>query len=286
METDNKNDFCQDYTVSFHQNACWKMEKFHFHDTYEVLLCLTDGGEFFVGESAYPIRRGGLLVFNSMDLHRSAGLPGAEQASYDRYVAHFIPEYAAGLSTPQTDLLRCFEHPVGSYAGAAQLNENQTQRLCALFRQAGQAQQAPRQGYGADLRRQIAFAELLLYVNSLYQRVDSQGATAQTDSFRKVQPILAYVQQNYQNRITLDGIAQQFYMSKYYLCHVFKDVTGFGLNEYIINLRILKARELLRQNLSVQQVGEIVGFSNNSHFIRTFKAMVGVSPGQYSHRYR
>ena len=47
-----------------------------------------------------------------------------------------------------------------------------------------------------------------------------------------------------------------------------------------------KARELLRQNISVQQVGEIVGFSNNSHFIRTFKSMVGVSPGQYSHRYR
>lgn len=286
METDNRDLFCQDYRVSFHQNASWKMEKFHFHDTYEILLCLTDGGEFFVGESTYPIQRGGLLVFNSMDLHRSAGASSASPHSYDRYVAHFIPEYAAELSTPQTDLLRCFEHPVGSYAGATQLSENQTQRLIALFRQAGQAQQIPPANYGGDLRRQIAFAELLLYVNSLYQRPGCQEAAAQTDSFHKVQPILAYVQQNYQNRITLDSIAQQFYMSKYYLCHVFKDVTGFGLNEYIINLRILKARELLRQDLSVQQVGEIVGFSNNSHFIRTFKSMVGISPGQYSHRYR
>lgn len=285
METDNRDLFCQDYTVAFHQNASWKMEKFHFHDTYEILLCLTDGGEFFVGESTYPIQRGSLLVFNSMDLHRSAGASGAAQHSYDRYVAHFIPEYAAELSTPQTDLLRCFEHPVGCYAGAARLSEEQTQRLVGLFQQARQARQAPQQGYGSDLRRQIAFTELLLYVNSLYQRPGTQGA-GQTDSFHKVQPILTYVQQNYQNRITLDSIAQQFYMSKYYLCHLFKDLTGFGLNEYIINLRILKARELLRQDLSVQQVGEIVGFSNNSHFIRTFKAMVGISPGQYSHRYR
>ena len=70
METDNKQNFCKDFYISFHQNASWKMDKFHFHDTYEILLCLSDGGEFFVGESTYPIKRGGLLVFNSMDLHR------------------------------------------------------------------------------------------------------------------------------------------------------------------------------------------------------------------------
>ena len=86
METDNKQNFCKDFYISFHQNASWKMDKFHFHDTYEILLCLSDGGEFFVGESTYPIKRGGLLVFNSMDLHRSAG---STQPSYDRYVAHF-----------------------------------------------------------------------------------------------------------------------------------------------------------------------------------------------------
>ena len=281
METDNKQNFCKDFYISFHQNASWKMDKFHFHDTYEILLCLSEGGEFFVGESTYPIKRGGLLVFNSMDLHRSSG---STQPSYDRYVAHFIPEYAAGLSTPQTDLLRCFEHPVGSYTGNVQLSEEQTQQLLSYFEK---AQKAGQKGeYGDDLRRQMAFIQLLLYVNSLYDHVHRDHLIVQKDSFHKVQPILSYVQQNFQNPITLDSIAQQFYMSKYYLCHLFKDVPGFGLNEYIINLRILKARELLRQNISVQQVGEIVGFSNNSHFIRTFKSMVGVSPGQYSHRYR
>lgn len=281
METDNRQNFCKDFIVDFHQNASWKMDKFHFHDTYEILLCLSDGGEFFVGESTYPIKRGGLLVFNNMDLHRSAG---GSVPNYERFVMHFIPEYAAGLSTQQTNLLRCFEHPVGSYNGNVHLSEEQTQALIRRFKA---AQQVGCQGeYGDDLRRQMTFIDLLLYVNSLYDHVHDDAVIAQKESFHKVQPILIYVQQNYQNPITLDSIAQQFYMSKYYLCHVFKDVTGFGLNEYIINLRILKARELLRQSISVQQVGEIVGFSNNSHFIRTFKNMVGVSPGQYSHRYR
>ena len=165
-----------------------------------------------------------------------------------------------------------------------QLKEEQTERLVDYFEAAQNA--GHRGDYGDDLRRQMAFIELLLYVNSLFDHVQPENVIAQKESFHKVQPILLYVQQNYQNPITLDSISQQFFMSKYYLCHLFKDVTGFGLNEYIINLRILKARELLRQNISVQQVGEIVGFSNNSHFIRTFKTMVGVSPGQYSHRYR
>ena len=280
METDNRPTFCKDYVVHFNQNASWKMDKFHFHDTYEILLSLSDGGEFFVGEATYPIARGSLLVFNNMDLHRSAG----GSIPYERYVVHFIPEFAASLSSPQTNLLRCFEHPVGSYTGNLMLSPLQTDTLVRLVRDAQNTED--RESYGDDLKRRIAFMRLLLYINILYDHPHVENSLTQKESFHKVQPILTYVQQNYQNPITLDSIAQQFFMSKYYLCHVFKDVTGFGLNEYIINLRILKARELLRQNISVQQVGEIVGFSNNSHFIRTFKSMVGVSPGQYSHRYR
>ena len=98
--------------------------------------------------------------------------------------------------------------------------------------------------------------------------------------------VIEYLRLHFGEDLSIEDLCGVVGFSKYYLCHLFKDVTGFGLNEYIINLRILKARELLRQNISVQQVGEIVGFSNNSHFIRTFKTMVGVSPGQYSPRYR
>ena len=55
-------------------------------------------------------------------------------------------------------------------------------------------------------------------IRDSYDHVHRDSLIVQKDSFHKVQPILSYVQQNFQNPITLDSIAQQFYMSKYYLC--------------------------------------------------------------------
>ena len=56
--------------------------------------------------------------------------------------------------------------------------------------------------------------------------------------------------------------------------------------EYIIHSRILRARQLLQAGVSVQQAGELSGFADNSHFIRTFGNLTGTSPGRYAKDYR
>ena len=56
--------------------------------------------------------------------------------------------------------------------------------------------------------------------------------------------------------------------------------------EYIIHSRVLRARQLLQEGVSVQQAGELSGFSDNSHFIRTFGNLTGISPGRYTKEYR
>ncbi len=57
---------------------------------------------------------------------------------------------------------------------------------------------------------------------------------------------------------------------------------GFSIYDYIINLRIIKAKDLLREQIAVSTVCELVGFGSYSNFIRTFSKRVGISPGQYS----
>ena len=68
-------------------------------------------------------------------------------------------------------------------------------------------------------------------------------------------------------------------------CRVFKSATGFSVMEYIIYSRVLRARQLLKEGISVQQAGEMSGFSDNSHFIRTFGHLTGTSPGRYAREY-
>ena len=60
----------------------------------------------------------------------------------------------------------------------------------------------------------------------------------------------------------------------------FKSTTGFSVGGYITNYRIRQACALLRKGASVQEAGEQVGFGNNANFIRTFKRIIGITPGK------
>ena len=80
----------------------------------------------------------------------------------------------------------------------------------------------------------------------------------------------------------MDDLANQFFISKSRLSQIFKNTTGFSVGNYIIIYRIKRSCELLQRGESVQNAGKIVGFHNNTHFIRMFKKHMGCSPGRFS----
>ena len=116
--------------------------------------------------------------------------------------------------------------------------------------------------------------------------VADAGESIQNKDFLRVSPILDYIRDNLAEPLTLDQIAGQFYISKHYLCRIFKAATGFSVMEYIIYSRVLRARQLLQEGCSVQEAGELSGFSDNSHFIRTFGHLTGLTPGRYAKEYQ
>ena len=99
--------------------------------------------------------------------------------------------------------------------------------------------------------------------------------------FRVVNTVLRYIGDHYTEPITLTDLAQTVYLSTHYLCRLFKQVIGTSPMEYVANLRMTKAKELLIQGLSVEQTCERVGYGNLSHFSRQFRQKVGMSPRQY-----
>jgi AraC-like DNA-binding protein len=93
--------------------------------------------------------------------------------------------------------------------------------------------------------------------------------------------IINFVHKNYFDDLSLDVLAQRFHINKYYLCARFKNVTGMSPAQYLINCRILKAKELLLRDYSVEEVCDLAGFNNLPHFSRSFKQHTGHSPKQY-----
>lgn len=97
-----------------------------------------------------------------------------------------------------------------------------------------------------------------------------------------IKDTMQYIQENYNMELHLDDVCKHSTMSKTYFCYIFKSLTGKTFSEYLINLRIQKAMELLlKTDISVTEICFKVGFNDVTHFCRMFKKIIGISPKHY-----
>ena len=263
-----------EFHIQLSQNDSWSMSRLHFHDFFELLLPLTSPGNIFVNDQVYPLQRGTIYLIGENTLHRTIA-----NGFHSRYVLHISRKALSELSTPQTDFtlfarddFRC-----------ANLDESQLSQLIALFQSLSRSKNDG--SYGSDVKQTVALLELLIQPAPILN-VSNAGESIRSKDYNRIAPILDYIQDNLAEPLTLDQISGKFFISKHYLCRIFKAATGFSVMEYIIYSRILRARQLLQEGISVQQAGELSGFSDNSHFIRTFGNLTGTSPGRYAKEYQ
>ena len=268
--------YAQQYHISHKQDDSWQMHQLHFHDGIELMLILSEGGELFFDKEVYPLHAGTLLVLDCNKLHRTAGAP---DIVFDRYVLRILPMLLQSLSSPCTDFLAALH----ASPPVIQLDKEAARQLTPLLEQLN----APvdRERFGWDVRQQILLQQILLLVCGLVQTAPTPVGI-HTPDHDKVQPLLDYIQANYTHPMTLDDLSRHFLIGKHYLCHLFKNGTGFSVMEYVIQLRVLEAQRLLRQGASVQDAGEQSGFQSYAHFIRTFSSVAGISPKQYAKQFK
>ena len=263
-----------EFHVQLSQDDSWSMSRLHFHDFFELLLPLTSSGNIFVNDQVYPLHRGMLYLIGENTLHRTI-----VDGFHSRYVLHISRKALGDLSTPQTDFIQFTKDSFR----CAILDETEFNALTEGFQNLSRNKNDG--SFGSDLRQSIALVDLLIRLAPIL-KLSSTGESVRNKDFIRIAPILEYIQANLTDNLSLDQISKKFFISKHYLCRIFKSATGFSVMEYIIHSRILRARQLLQEGVSVQQAGELSGFSDNSHFIRTFGSLTGTSPGRYAREYQ
>lgn len=248
--------------------SSWYMDRSHFHEGFEILLPLTCGGSMFIDRQAWPLRRGLLMVIDAAAPHRSFA---RRSGGYSRYVLHF----------PQETMLAQGARPLAERLEQGslciELSPERFEKCLAWFREMERSTADP----AGLLRRRAAFLNTLALVCELWSDAPVR-LPPESPADAAAAAAISYIRENLDRPLTLDELAGECFMSKSTLCHRFKEATGFSVGEYIIHCRVLRARTLLRRGASVQQAGESAGFGDNAHFIRTFKRLTGLSPGQYA----
>ena len=100
-----------------------------------------------------------------------------------------------------------------------------------------------------------------------------------------VKQALAFLEQQYARKLTLQEVADECYVSQWHLSKLLNKHTGKNFYDLLNTIRIQKAKELLADpSLKIGDIAELVGYSDNGHFARTFKKLAGVSANEYRNR--
>ena len=101
-------------------------------------------------------------------------------------------------------------------------------------------------------------------------------------TFSKIIKAVDYINENYEEQISLEFLSSKFNFAPEYLCRSFKKVTGYTIVEYINYVRVKNAEKMMiYQKHSLGEIGRAVGFASQSYFIKTFKKFLRYTPLEY-----
>ena len=145
-------------------------------------------------------------------------------------------------------------------------------------------QRALRLGVARFLLKPSNMEELEEALRTMTERCGRQEETAQTENASGfiVRNALSYMEEHYQEKLTLNKVADQIYVSQWHLSKLLNKQEGKNFSEILNQIRINKAKELLKDPaLRIADIAEMVGFVEVAHFSRVFKKVAGVSANEY-----
>lgn len=250
---------------------------YHYHEFDKLIFFLGGKVTYMVEGVTYFLQPWDVLLVQHNLIHKPVIDPSEP---YERVVVWLGRNYLTERSTPEEPLDQCFD--LTRERGFHLLRADGEQRLqyMQIIRQLEEALRS--QEFGASRMADTLCQQLLIGVNREILR--SRTAQEERDSYRvdpKMEEVLKYIAAHLGEELSVDLLAKQFFISRYYLMHRFKDVTGSTVHQYISQKRLLRAGELIRQGVPVMKAAEQAGFSDYSTFLRAFQKTFHMSPKEF-----
>ena len=138
--------------------------------------------------------------------------------------------------------------------------------------------------YIRDMKINECLAALLTSLMQESWQPESQHNSTRRQDLTLVR---SYLDEHYTEKITLDALAERFFINKFYLVRLFKEQYGLSINHYLQQIRITKAKQLLRfTDKTVEMIGFECGLGAHSYFTRTFKKVEGITPIEFRQQWQ
>ncbi|WP_248923962.1 AraC family transcriptional regulator [Paenibacillus hamazuiensis] len=249
----------------------------HTHEGLEVYYFIRGDANYIIGENIYDLSPGDMLLFRGSTIHRvnpSKDVPYIR--SYVNFKESFLREQMSEDMFEK--LMSMFDSANGTLIRWA---PEEREEIETYFRAIHRENE--RESFGYELVLKTLLIQLLIATYRKAKRLhEIAPAGQQSHSQENVRRILQYINQHFTENFSLQDLSNELHLNKYYMCHCFKEVTGYTINNYIISKRIEEAKKMLRTtDEPIAFISEKLGFNTAVHFSRSFKKFAGVSPQYY-----
>lgn len=249
----------------------------HHHDFYEIYFLITGDVTYLIESKIIHVMPGDILLIPPGEQHQVLIRP--EMSVYERYVLWVNPHMIRQLSSQQSDLLSMLAPAQSEYKNQLRLKPEARTVVQSLLESLSHERNS--EDYGSDLLRVSLLVQLLVTVSRLLAQHGTQ-LDEDTRMNRVVAQVINYVNLHYSEPLSLDLLAERFYVSKFHLSHEFNRQVGTSLYRYIQRKRLLIARQLLAKGQKPSNVCHTCGFCDYAGFYRAFRSEYGISPREYA----
>lgn len=228
---------------------------------YQIIYISSGKGYFTINETELTAEEGSLLLYRPYELQKYHYPCGSQtQAYWVHFTGYEVSSLLEGSQFPSV----------------MRLSSSFYQEIETLYKRIMVELQLKRSGF-VPLTN-LLFRQMLL----LMERNQKELLENRVSGNHLILPVIEYLHAHYGDKITVELLAAKCNLSTYRFIHNFKHFTGKSPIDYLINIRINKAKELLMDSsLSIAEIAEITGYENSLYFSRLFCKNAGMPPTSY-----
>lgn len=263
-----------DFEIFHYTDDYLKEVELHHHDFYEIYYFIEGEVTYDIVGKTYNLCSGDILIISPDELHQ----PIIQNGKYERIVFWISKNYLKELSDDETDFFRCFKLMKSESMNLLRLEPNSSQKLRNMLDSINSSNQDNE--FGAKPYT-IALVQIFLIELARVIEKSPESLIMYHQTSELISSVIKYIDNNLSKNIMLDDIAKEFYISKFYLSHIFKKAIGTTVYRYITQKRLIFAKELISQGKPIKSVCIECGYQDYSSFFRMFKKEYGITPKEY-----
>ena len=251
---------------SLHE-ADFFMPHYHMHTTYEVHFAITGHTELECGTQKVELHAPYIAIHRPYIPHRLCRK--FEDHPYFRYVLNFTEDFLSRAVEWVPDIEKLFPHSFF----ALELQREMCDRLQPYLENTFRL-------YAESRWETSQLAAALLLADMAAVLPDSR-TMAQGGRIRYMDEVIRYIMDHISEKLICGDVAAQFFVSESKLAMDFRKSFGLTFNQFLMQLRVKMAKDMLAQGASAAETAGACGFCSSSYFIKVFRSYVGQTPAEF-----